>query len=781
MSTFKIDRYRQDGRTLLLSTHKSYSSSSSGVTGSVQLGARTSKNIRDLGSYTSDTTFSDATAASAVDALMQALSSTRSVSTNVSTVVNRYMNSARSVSREDQRSSIVFSPKVYTFDPAAGDDVLGSDYSVRKYARRMISGSLVPAYATENQGKFFAVGNYFTHNFFTSNSVRSDSAYVFPNFDGAYPSYAVSKGLTIDLHLNPRYSSAAVGSAFTAGTIVHVPGCYSLSLVTGSSKGPDGLPDKFRLVLSLMHSADVSPSVVDLDIANGSRAYPQDLTYVCDNNAIARNTWNHISVSWSNTVDAGVGTFWLNGREAGQFKPHRLTIYPGTRPDALIVGNHVGTSTPISRLFNTKAATNEGLLENSAYASGDPAVSLTNPLNAEIHSLKVYEQSISPEMRTNNGLTDSTWRENGLIFYMPPVFMHESPVRQVPVSLFEKRAASSTTSPINVDLMFGVGGRDINLENFVRDITRFGRVGAYPRLLNLTSSLKTSYDSSERNFNNIFYADAINRKRNLSVLPNDDGSFRLTYQCISSLTGVMSGSFKSYGGSFDYSQIDLTSLTAHYSATTPMPKGKSRTDPGASTTQDAQGTNYYQVQYEDQETCLLFGSLIDISTIHYGHRVKPGSFVIADYGVSGSGNRVGITLKEDKRNGLYRADALTEHAHWNTQGLFYGNEGIGLVLAPTLPFFGKDTWKIELDTDASAHVFTMDVVVPEAAANVSQSPSYISFPPTTGSDEVAKNFVYIDTINVHDENLNVVARATLAQPILKRPNEEFLFRLKLDY
>jgi hypothetical protein len=215
-------------------------------------------------------------------------------------------------------------------------------------------------------------------------------------------------------------------------------------------------------------------------------------------------------------------------------------------------------------------------------------------------------------------------------------------------------------------------------------------------------------------------------------------------------------------------------------ATTPIPVGQTRQDPGGQRQQKDQGA-YYQVQYEDQEEYLTFGSLIDVSSMHYGHRIKGSSFTLTDANISGSGERVKISYRDDGRNGLYRADCLTAHAAWNTQGLMFTNEGMGIVLSPTVPFFAKEKWSMGFDTDSSVHVLTMDVLVPDNAANISQNPTYRSFPPTTGSDDVGSNFVYIDTINVHDENLNVVARATLSQPLLKKPEDELLFRLKLDF
>ena len=778
MSTISIDKLRQDGRTLLLSTQKRFISGSGGVTGSETLGARHSSCLRDMGDYSTVVNFNDSSVTVTLDNILLKMSSSRATQTDVSNFANAYLDSARTLTREDQRGTIVFSPKVYSFDPASGDDVLESEYTLKKYVRRTISGSLVPYYVSENQGRYFAVGNYFSLNFYTGSDVRSDTAIAFPDF-GDSRSYRVARGLTVDLHINPRYTSDSVGASFNAGSILHLPGCYALSLVTGSSRGPDGLPDAYRLVLALTHSADVNPQTIDLTASNGTRVGAQQYIFVSDDNALARNTWNHVSVTWSSQTNNGSGVFYVNGQESGKFSVTLPTIARSTAPGALIVGNHVSSSADVGRLFNIAAANAEGLLPNSSYASGDPTLSLLCPLNAEIHSLRVYSRAISPEERVQNELEDTRHDVDGLLLYVPPIFLHESPTRLAPVSMFDKRLMS-TNSPVNIDLMFGCGGRDTNVENFVRNLSLFGSEATYPRLFNLTSSLPSSYPDSERNFNTIYYYNMINRKRNLTVLPCDDGLFRPTYSCIGSLTAPAQDLFKSYGGGLDYAQIDLTGMVEPYPATSPIPVCGTRKDPGGERLLK-DGGGYYHVQYEDQEEYFIFGSLIDVSTIHYGHKIKPTSFQVSDPAITGSCGKVAITYKDDGRNGLYRANSETAHARWNTQGLMYNNEGVGLILSPTVPFFGKHAWDMKFDTDSSIHVLTLDVVVPPYVANVSQNPTYKSFPPTTSSDDTGSNFVYIDTINLHDNNLNVVARATLAQPIFKRPDEKFLFRLKLDF
>ena len=42
-------------------------------------------------------------------------------------------------------------------------------------------------------------------------------------------------------------------------------------------------------------------------------------------------------------------------------------------------------------------------------------------------------------------------------------------------------------------------------------------------------------------------------------------------------------------------------------------------------------------------------------------------------------------------------------------------------------------------------------------------------------------YVYINEVLLHDENLNVVARASLGQAVMKRTGDKLLFKLPLTY
>jgi len=51
----------------------------------------------------------------------------------------------------------------------------------------------------------------------------------------------------------------------------------------------------------------------------------------------------------------------------------------------------------------------------------------------------------------------------------------------------------------------------------------------------------------------------------------------------------------------------------------------------------------------------------------------------------------------------------------------------------------------------------------------------------SADDTDREQFVYITGLNFHDENMNVVARAKIAQPVIKRIGDKVLFKVTMDW
>jgi len=75
----------------------------------------------------------------------------------------------------------------------------------------------------------------------------------------------------------------------------------------------------------------------------------------------------------------------------------------------------------------------------------------------------------------------------------------------------------------------------------------------------------------------------------------------------------------------------------------------------------------------------------------------------------------------------------------------------------------------------------MQAIAPAWTLNTSSNPTYKPLYSSDYANDKDKGFVFINTLNFHDENLNVVARANLSQPIVKRPGDRIMFRVKFDF
>jgi hypothetical protein len=171
----------------------------------------------------------------------------------------------------------------------------------------------------------------------------------------------------------------------------------------------------------------------------------------------------------------------------------------------------------------------------------------------------------------------------------------------------------------------------------------------------------------------------------------------------------------------------------------------------------------------------------DVSNMFYGDRIKPGSVNLTDLSVTGSAGRVSIKLKDDGYGNLYRADSLTPHAKWASVGNVLYEEGILVVKSPNSPMFGADSWEVSFEGERNIHVYEVNVPAPKGLVNSSTNPTFQPMLPSDYPSETASSFVYVTGIQLHDENLNVVGRANLAQPVIKRDGDRIVFRLRMDY
>lgn len=763
------------------------SSSISGVTGSVYVFPRHSvieKELRQLPAFL-DATKNDSDLSSVLrDVVMQSKKSTNIMSNLLGymTGVNAQGISARKF-------------KTLQVNRIIPPDHLTSD----TFKKLMMKDVLMPYYRPTSPSYNFGFTNYHCLNFFTASSVRSDSVVLFPSLTNvpgsryASGSYMPTGALSFDFYINPRYTTDSPGGDFRAGTLFHLSSTYAVSLVTGSSRDVNGYPDGFRIMLQLSHSADVLPSLAK----PGLRVSGSDLIFLSDDNSLRRNNWHHVIIRWGTfSVDQGTGSFVIDNNTRGTFNVPSASIAPApfvnsSNSDVLCVGNYYeGTNTGVSSMaafFAINPATREGLTValNNGSAIETPAVyKFNHPLNAEVHDLVIRKGYITNDSIVSGSGKGPTSLTDAL-FYWPPFFTEESPYRQfvgdhggvLQTPYFANDG--TTIDPFNIALSFGVAGHYVNLENFGRDFV----TGQYPRWMALTAS-EINTTTSASTVNDLFYNMPEVRKRNVTVLPCDDGNFYPNYDLISAFS---TASIKNVDGidsptpgliSLDkllptgsiFRPINVDSGSIFSAVTGPSPDSFATVPAGALTI-------FQRTRDPSSNEIVMF----DMSNLFYGNRILPGSFVITDKNISGTDGKVSITLRDDGLGNIYRANCFTSQSKWNSVGNIFYNEGLVLIKTPMIPFFGQDQFEVSFKGEQNIHTMRLNVIAPATTLNSSSNPAYLPLSASLATNTEDQQFVYITGLNFHDENLNVVMKTQLAQPVVKRVGERYMFKIKVDF
>ena len=168
-------------------------------------------------------------------------------------------------------------------------------------------------------------------------------------------------------------------------------------------------------------------------------------------------------------------------------------------------------------------------------------------------------------------------------------------------------------------------------------------------------------------------------------------------------------------------------------------------------------------------------TVFSIPQIYYGNRIHEESLEII-FKINEDNKEIKLV---DRGGTLYRTNAkgvgIVKVGHVD-----YAN-GIVCIFSPLLVNIGLDNFDIKLKGQKNMHVMQLDIPCGPGIANKSQNPSYKSLKASANANETSGKLTYISSIYLHDENLNIVGKVNLAQPVQKREEDSFIFRVKVDF
>lgn len=692
--------------------------------------------------------------------------------------------------------------EIIRFTPTVG-------FTSNTLRKTLLTNHLMPYHRPALPSMHFNYTNYNSLNFIvdppnaTDFPFPSSSAILYPNprgpviSAGVYSSdYGVDEGepFSFDFWIKPTHTVGA-GEDYVAGGIMHLTGAYAVSLHSGSFKDQDGRPTKFKLMLQLGSGSGTPPSLAVEDSSNS--------IYVSTDDALELNKWHHVSICYGgNNFNHGSGSFYVDTEPKGAFSFQspgfglwNETVSPTLAPAVLCVGNFFNGPGVTEDFFNTTTATRDGLVQLSSGSSEPAGFDLLHPLGAELHDLKIYSKCLNTDEIEDLQTAAPTNLAN-LKFYVPPFFTEESPHRTfvgehggVMVTPFFQKNGSSD-KPYAKEFAFGANGHYTNLENYTRDFV----TGRFPRLWNLTGSMIEPGNSVVEEANTFLYSSSSmaggTKKRLYSLLPCDHGDWDPNFNLLNSLSGALpTGTYKN-----DLDNTVLGMVTLRDIMTGSLVPFSTQTS--GSIVDELFGVGPEPVKLVETPTddFTIFNRLkdgdsnqvvvFDISNLFYGKQILPGSLTLRDTAISGSDGALAISLKDDGIGNLYRADATGgTHATWASVGNVFYDEGLVLIKNPQLYFFGSEGFELDFKGMHNLHVMTVNCYARSQHLVSSSNPTY---DPTLLADEELANtsdqrFVYITGLNIHDENLNVIGRSHLAQPIMKKTGEKMLFKWKIDF
>jgi hypothetical protein len=357
---------------------------------------------------------------------------------DISGYMSRYLGISNTAPKDIRFSKFL---DMFRFDPPL-------KFNLNHVVKRNLNNILYPYHKHRYPESGVHYTNYNCINFFTSSNTPDSSCLVYPNLNDVY---TPENGFTLDFWINPRYDNGTPGAEFHAGTVFHMSSSIAVSIVSGSQVDERNLVDNYKVLLQLSQSADINPKTIDLTASSVSGIYPNDLIFT-SSVSLKKNNWHHVTVAWDPNFNNSSGSIGVDGNYENFHVPSSSIA---TKNNSVVcLGNYFsGINDDAQKLFNAGINTKQGLtkLTNLTTEPGFQNLMFSNPLNAEIHDVKLFKrglnvfeidnlktQGVNQIIVTKEGcaVSDSSLYDD-LIFYVPVFFYPETREREVIVTPFQ--------------------------------------------------------------------------------------------------------------------------------------------------------------------------------------------------------------------------------------------------------------------------------------------------------------------------------------------------------
>ena len=572
-------------------------------------------------------------------------------------------------------------------------------------------------------------------------------------------------GFTIEFWLKP--TRRQTGNS----VVMHYGDHYVIWLEPTEYDSDNTYPTKFRLKFGFDANAHGTDSIT---VA----------TDAISNSDILVDEWNHCSLRWGSSFNGGKISYVINGKVSGETE-FAATMTNSTVGGMLVVGSKfTRSSSDNNRIFGDYSEDRYGSPNWGEYtASGSWANYFSQGLQSEIHEIRIWNKpkTVFEINRDMNSGINHVASGSQLKFHLPLLFEtgSKSYFRRIRPDIRETvtssndwyggRLGSNTfqtrffDSPFNPNYALLGGLPDLNPLAYLKE----HKTATYPALRNL--DITVSSTSSITNVSNEWPDMRVQKRRTGFITPCDNGDF---YPYWLNVTGSSLLTNNSQVVSLtNIGRIDDES-DAKYAGVGDALDGtlSGRTDKDAIILSGSAAR-------DEIDMASNLSTIVNVPILYYGDRIKPGSLEIHSH-ISSS---IYTKLVDDGHGNLYRSNTSGSVAHWNKVGQVSYDKGAICIMSPHLFNFMQDDYKIVLEGEKHLNVFEINVPCEVGTLTQSKNQTYQVMAPTSDANETDGSFVYITGIYLHDENLNIVGKAHFAQPVVKRPSDNFLFRLKMDY